>query len=159
MWRTTLAEMSRLTSDPLALIVETTPELIVRQEMILKSIGLAVESLRSVSELEHRVARGGDIRLILSQAALYDARPITMVDRIRRLANGAEIPILFYGEEENVLGTEIWDVPTLQIPQPRSAATIGALFQSWYQPAALPPLVTSERTYYRSLATSFFEAK
>ncbi len=147
----TIAEMSRLRERPVAILVETIPELLSRQESFLSSMGFHVEIVTSVAELERQIEMGGDLRLILSKTALADARPIEMVDRVRRLPRGKMLPIIFYGEEANVLGATEFDVPTVQIPQPKSVTPIVQLVQKWSGRASLPPLVQGERNVFQSI--------
>ncbi len=148
----TLAEMARLTRRPVAIIVETIPEIVSRQETILTTIGFQVDTVVTVAELERRVAAGGDLRLVLSKSGLADARPIELVDRVRRLPRGGQLPIVFYTDEDDVLGPNRFSVPTVQIPEPRSTTPLTELLTQWQRVAALPPLIEAERNLFQSLA-------
>ncbi len=148
----TLAEMARLTRRPVAIIVETIPEFVSLQETLLTTIGFQVDTVVTVAELERRVAAGGDLRLVLSKSGLADARPIELVDRVRRLPRGGKLPIIFYTDEEDVLGSNLFSAPTVQMPVPRSVRPLTELLIQWQRVAALPPLIEAERNLFQSLA-------
>ena len=89
--------MSTLGNLPSAILVETRDDVVIRQESILSSVGYQVDVVGSVAQLQRRVVRGGDIRMILSKTELADASPIEMIDLVRRIPQGRDIPIVFYG--------------------------------------------------------------
>ncbi len=149
--RATLAEMAQLNRRPVAILVETYPEMLSRQETSLNKLGFHVDTVVDVAELERRVAAGGDLRLVMSKSGLADARPIELVDRVRRISRGEQLPIIIYSDELDVLGQNRWDVPTAQIPPPMSPGPIRQLVASWQRAGQLPPLIESERVLYQSI--------
>ncbi|QDT09858.1 hypothetical protein [Planctomycetes bacterium K23_9] len=93
-----LAEMRDLQNLPLVLLVETRAEVALQQELILSKMGFQTEVVGAVLDLERCVARGGDLRMILSKTQLWDIPPVEMIDRVRRLPKGQNVPIVFYNE-------------------------------------------------------------
>ncbi len=92
-----IAEMSRLGDRPLAILVETRSDVIVRQETILSRLGYQTQVVGSVLGLERCIQRGGDLRLVLSKTQLADHPPVELIDRVRRAPLGKSVPIIFFG--------------------------------------------------------------
>ena len=61
-------------------------------------MGYRTEVIGSVLQLEREIARGGDLRLVLSKTQLWDIPPVEMIDRVRRMPLGQNVPIVFYGD-------------------------------------------------------------
>ena len=80
----TLAEMVALTDHASAVLLETRPAVAVGQESILGQLGLETRIAMTASDVEREVARGGDLRMILSKIEISDASAIELVDRVRR---------------------------------------------------------------------------
>lgn len=111
------AEMRSLTNRPIAVMVETRPDVIVQQEQIISDIGFDVRVVHTVGDLEREVARGAEIELIVSKTQLADLPPIELIDRVRRMPRGRYLPIIFFGAEAEEINTERWDAVTRVIEQ------------------------------------------
>jgi CheY-like chemotaxis protein len=147
-----LSEMVSLSDKPVAILVETRPEVVLRLEGILTDLGYAVDVVGTVANVQRRVARGGDLRLILSKTELADLPPIEMVDLVRRLPRGRDVPIAFYGADGRGLGEQRWRAPTVLIELPASPAALDALLDSVQRRRSLPPLSAIDRQVYRQAA-------
>ena len=154
-----LSEMQSLNSRPTAVLVETRPDEILRIERILIDLGYQVAVVTSVGKLQRCVARGGDIRLILSKTQLVDFPPIEMIDLVRRTDLGRELPIVFYGDPPSpgvVLGR--WSAPTEWIDPPASVAALDGIRDEMKRRRRLPPLTEIDRQAYREEAAELIGA-
>ncbi len=150
--RKTLAEMSLLGDKPTAILVETRPEVVVRLETILSQLGYDTRVVRNVAQLQRAIDQGGDLRLILSKIELSDLPPIEMVDLVRRVPRGRDLPILFYGPEDPALLWKRWDAPTVLIEMPSSAAALEELMDADRRRRRIPSLSVIDRQRYRAAA-------
>lgn len=150
----TLAEMHFLGDQPSAILVETRADLIIPLEQILNQLGFQVNILGSVAQLQRRVARGGDIRMILSKTELIDASPVEMLDMTRRTDRGRDIPILFFGWEPPRISHGRWNAPTLLIERPVSTAAFDGLLDRVERRRRFPALSAVDRQSFRAAATA-----
>jgi CheY-like chemotaxis protein len=163
--RQTLAEMSRLGDQPLAILIETRPIYALKQEAILGQLGYEVRSVTSAMQAEREIAKGRDIRLVLSKIRLADMRPTELVDRIRRLARGKDLPIVFYLDvdtnpravesvkREATKGrwSDVSDASVYFVPLPGSPAALAEVRREMRTARRLPPLTVSERSTMRKI--------
>lgn len=148
----TLSEMNSLTNKPNAILVETRSDTTLQAETLLSSIGFDVEVVRSVAELQRAIRRGGDLRLILAKTQLADLPPIEMVDSVRRLDRGRQVPIVFYGPTGPDLSSRRWRAPTLWIDQPASTAELENLRRQVKQSRRIPQMTFLDRQTYQTEA-------
>lgn len=148
----TLSEMNSLTNKPNAILVETRADTTLQAETLLRNIGFEVEIVRSVNALQHAIRRGGDLRLILSKTELADLPPIEMVDSVRRLDRGKQIPIVFYGPAGPDLSDRRWRAPTLWVDQPASIAALENLRREVKQSRRIPQMTFLDRQTYQAKA-------
>ncbi len=128
--------------------------MIIPLEKILGDLGYQVDVVGSVAKLQRRVARGGDIRMILSKTELADYPPIEMLDLVRRTDRGRDIPILFYGWEPPGIGHGRWRAPTVLIERPASAAAFDGLLDTVERKRRLPAISVIDRQSFRAAATA-----
>ena len=148
----TLSEMNSLTNKPNAILVETRADSTLQAETLLSSIGFDVEVVRSVAALQHAIRRGGDLRLILAKTQLADLPPIEMVDSVRRLDRGRQIPIVFYGPTGPDLSSRRWRAPTLWVNQPASMTELENLRRQVKQSRRIPQMTFLDRQTYQTKA-------
>ncbi len=153
----TLAEMHKLRDEPLAILVETRPDVIIQLESILASLGFDVEVVGSVRELQRSVARGGDLRLILSKTELSDLPAIEMIDIVRRTERGRELPIVLYGHKPDSLAVERWKALTRWIERPVSVAGFDGVMDEISRRRRLPPLSIIDRQRFRDAASQMLD--
>ena len=156
--RKTLNEMRSLGVLPTAVLLETLPDVVVRQEGLLSRMGLQVSVVGSAADLLRRVDAGGDIRLILAKTEIADTTPVELVDRVRRVSRGRELPILFYGYPSPGLDTERWaasDYPAsvALIDHPVSTEGLRQAYEAARGFRQLPPLSTIDRHRFRRIGT------
>ncbi|NND99609.1 MAG: hypothetical protein HKN47_20015 [Pirellulaceae bacterium] len=152
-------EMTRLEDEPLAVLVETRDEVVLRQESILSRMGYRTEVVGSVRELERVIARGGDLRLILSKTQLWDVPPVELIDRVRRMPLGKNVPILFYGDQAAGIDTDRWDAISEMMKRPKTPAAYADLLMSMDLVNRLPELTAVDRQMFRSLASDQLAAR
>ncbi len=99
-YRSTLSEMASLRSRPTAILIETRPVVALRQENILGQLGFDTRVVKSALQAEQEIRRGGDLRMVVTKIQVVDAAPAEVVDRIRRLSKGGQLPIVFYSDVE-----------------------------------------------------------
>ncbi len=150
--RASLGEMRSLKDQPTAILVETRAGVIVQQETLLRQLGYDVEVVGSVAALQRRVARGGDLRMILSKTELADMTAIEMIDVVRRLNRGREVPIVFYGAEVIGLQSNRWAAVTVLVNRPASTAAFHAAITETKRRRRLPQLTAIDRQMYRETA-------
>ena len=150
--RKTLSEMLRLGDQPLAILVETRTEVIIRYENLLRQMGMRVEIASTVAQAQRLADQGGDLRVILAKQQLVDRTPIELIDTIRRTQRGRNIPIAIFGEEEISLGAPRWSAPTEFLFEPVTAVTLNTLLERSNQRYYLPPISEADRTQYREQA-------
>ena len=148
----TLSEMNSLTNKPSAILVETRADTTMQAESLLSSIGFKVEVVRSVAGLQRAIRRGGDLRMVLAKTQLSDLPPIEMVDNVRRLDRGKQVPIVFYGPSGPDLSSRRWQAPTLWIDRPASIAALENLRQEVKQARRIPQMTFLDRQTYKTLA-------
>ena len=148
----TLSEMNSLTNKPSAILVETRADTTMQAETLLRSIGFDVEVVPSVAALQHAIRRGGDLRLILAKTQLADLPPIEMVDSVRRLDRGRQIPIVFYGPTGPDLSSRRWRAPTLWVNQPTSIVELENLRRQVKQSRRIPQMTFLDRQTYQTKA-------
>ncbi len=147
-----LGEMRSLGDRPTALLVETRADVVLPLEQMLGELGYRVDVVGNVAQLQRRVAQGGDIRMILSKTELSDFPPIEMLDLVRRIDRGRDIPILFYGWEPPGIDRGRWTAPTVLIERPASTAAFDGLLDSVARRRRLPELSVIDRQSYRAAA-------
>lgn len=148
-----LSEMSSLSDQPSAILIETRPDVLIRLETLLRDIGFRVHVVGTVSDLQRLVARGGDLRLILSKTELDDLPAIEMIDLVRRLDRGRDVPIVFYGPDPGeIIRARRWKAPTVLIDRPISVAAFVGLFDAAAERRRLPALSIIDRQRYRDAA-------
>ncbi|MCG8649316.1 MAG: hypothetical protein MI861_05765, partial [Pirellulales bacterium] len=103
--------------------------------------------------LLRQVARGGDTRIVVSKTELIDLPAIEMIDMVRRLEQGRNLPIVVYGAEVKGLAEQRWAAPTLQIDQPASTAAYAGVMSQIERMRRLPPLSPIDREIYRTMAS------
>ena len=148
----TLSEMTSLTNKPNAILVETRADTTLQAETLLSSIGFEVQVVRSVAALQHAIRRGGDLRLILAKTQLADLPPIEMVDSVRRLDRGRQVPIVFYGPTGPDLSSRRWRAPTLWVTQPASITELENLRRQVKQSRRIPQMTFLDRQTYQTKA-------
>jgi CheY-like chemotaxis protein len=171
--RQTLFEMTQLTDLPTAIIVETRPEVIATLQNVIARLGYSSELVGDAAQLQRRVDRGGDIRLLISKTGLVDLAPLELVDVLRRTSRGRELPILFYQTEpltEAELTADIFD-PALQnqdwrrgdgpiqwIERPVTTAAYAGILDRVARQRRLPALSTIDRQRFRREAGEILAA-
>ncbi len=148
----TLSEMNSLTNKPNAILVETRADTTLQAETLLSNIGFDVEVVGSVAALQHAIRRGGDLRLILAKTQLADQPPIEMVDSVRRMDRGRQIPIVFYGPTGPDLSSRRWLAPTLWVNQLTSMAALENLRRQVKQSRRIPQMTFLDRQTYQTKA-------
>ncbi|WP_372722999.1 hypothetical protein [Novipirellula sp.] len=156
----TLNEMASLESLPMAILVETQAEMILAQETILKRLGYAVIIAHSVAGAERAVAASSDLRLIVSKTNLADARPIELIDRVRRQTVGANVPIVFFGDAVAPFNSERWSAAIRWMPDPPSSPQAYAeLLDTIALRNRLPEMTQLDRELYRQTGISALEQR
>jgi CheY-like chemotaxis protein len=155
----TLSEMNSLTNKPTAILVETRADTTMQAESLLSSIGFKVEVVGSVAALQRAIRRGGDLRMVLAKTQLSDLPPIEMVDNVRRLDRGKQVPIVFYGASGPDLSSRRWRAPTLWINQPNSIAALENLRREVKQSRRIPQMTFLDRQTYKTLAAQALAAQ
>ncbi|MGI9472106.1 MAG: hypothetical protein ACR2NZ_11265 [Rubripirellula sp.] len=150
----TLSEMSSLNDKPKAILIETRPDVIISIESILGDLGFKVEVAHTVSTLQKCIRQGGDLRMVVAKTQLPDLPPIELVDLVRRLDRGRDVPIIFYGPDSPILGAFRWRAPTIWIDQPASTAGLEDLRNQVLRQRRLPQLTYIDRQMYRDAATA-----
>ena len=149
----TLSEMNGLDNKPNAILVETRADTTMQAETLLSGIGFNVEVVRTVAALQRAIRRGGDLRIVLAKTQLADLPPIEMIDSVRRLDRGKQVPIVFYGPTGPDLGTKRWQAPTLWIDQPASVAELENLRRQVQQSRRIPQMTFLDRQTYQEMAS------
>ena len=178
----TLSEMRSLSDRPHAILVETRPEVALFMESLLTDLGYDVTVVPSVSRLLSAVARGGDLRLIVSKTQLWDMPPIELVDRVRRTPRGRDVPMVLYHDDQQRddrrgedlygqdlqasdlyrdhsrpvrdvrLGEDRWNAPTLEILMPASVAAFDGALDETKRLDGVPKLTPVDRRDFRRRA-------
>jgi HEAT repeat protein len=153
-----LSEMRSLGDRPTAILVETRPDVVLHLEALLRDIGFKVEVVPTVAQLQRLVARGGDFRMILSKTELADLPAIEMIDLVRRLDRGREVPIVLFGADPGeIIRARRWPAPTVLIDRPVSVAAFVGLLDAAAERRRLPALSIIDRQRYREAATAFLD--
>jgi hypothetical protein len=150
----TLSEMVSLSDEPALILVETRPDVIIPIETFLSGLGMHVEVVTTVGELQRRVARGGDIRLVIAKSDLADLPPIELIDSVRRMNRGRQLPIAVYGDTAPYLGENRWAAPTTWIEGIVTLASIDELLDLVKRDRRMPPLTIVDRQSYRKSAAA-----
>ncbi|MGB7346605.1 MAG: hypothetical protein WBD20_20455, partial [Pirellulaceae bacterium] len=154
-----LAEMRDLQNLPLVLLVETRSEVALQQELILSKMGYQTEIVGAVLDLERCVARGGDLRMILSKTQLWDIPPVEMIDRVRRIPRGKSVPIVFYGEPAAGIESDRWNGLSRLIDQPKTPAAFTNLLMDLDLVSRFPELTAIDRQQFRENARTYLETR
>jgi len=129
----TWIEMTKLSREPVALIVETRSGLAAQVEQLITARGYRVEVVSSVRELVESLNEGGDIRMVISTTLLPDRPVLELVDAIRRHPFGLRIPIFIHGPEDDstIAATEQqrWETPVVHVELPASVAGWGMVLE------------------------------
>ena len=167
-FRATLSEMASLQQRPTAILIETRPAIALRQESILLQLGYEVRLVRSAIEAEREVARGGDLRLVVSKVEVADAVSSEVVDRVRRLPRGARVAIVFYSDvethEKSVVRAE-WETTSQRwtdeqtpavflVPLPGSPTALTEVLAEINGKRRLPALSVSDRVRFREVGAA-----
>ena len=148
----TLSEMNSLNNKPNAILVETRADTTLQAETLLSSIGFNVEVVGNVASLQRAVRRGGDLRMIVAKTQLSDLPPIEMIDTVRRLDRGKQVPIVFYGPSGPNLSDKRWRAPTIWIDQPASVTELENLRRQIQQSRRIPQMTFLDRQTYQTIA-------
>lgn len=159
----TWIEMTQLSREPVALIVETRGEVGAQVERLITARGYRVEVASSVAEAVEILDRGGDLRMVISTSILPDRPVLELVDAIRRHPFGLRIPIFIYGPEDDstVAATEQqrWETPVIHVERPASVAGWGMVLEPILtlplgKLQGLEPLTAVQRFDFRRQAMS-----
>ncbi|TWT80902.1 hypothetical protein CA13_23480 [Planctomycetes bacterium CA13] len=150
----TLSEMASLSDLPTAVLVETRADVLLIQEKILHDHGYAIRVASNTADAERAVNLGGDLRMLISKVQLADTTAVELVDRIRRLSRGEQLPIVFYGTVPEHLDTPRWDAPVLFMDHaPGSPAAHFELLHDMERRSRLPEMTQLDRELYRQIGT------
>ncbi len=155
--RRTLSEMTRLEEQPIAILIETRPEVTLVYEGLLTEMGFAVKRATSVAQAQRLVDQGGDLRVILAKQQLFDRTAIELIDTVRRTHRGRTVPIAIFGEDEISLGAQRWQAPTQFLYEPVTQSALGELISQAEQQSFVPPLSETDRIQFRDQATSLLK--
>lgn len=172
-YRRTLSEMASLDPRPTAIVLETRPVITLRQEALLGQLGFNVRVVTSALQVEREIAKGGDLRFVLSKIRIADASPAELVDRIRRQPKGSRIPIVFFSDSEttdkNYRNVELetlsnrWinnNTPAVHlIALPGSPVAFSEVLAEVESKRRLPTLSVSDRSVYRSIGTEALQGE
>ncbi len=159
----TWIEMTELSREPVALIVETRGGVEAQIERLITSRGYRVEVASSVAEAVQILDEGGDIRMVITTTILPDRPVLELVDAIRRHPFGLRIPIFIHGPEDDstYAATEQlrWDAPVIHVELPASVAGWGMVLEPVMNVPlgrlqGLEPLTTVQRFDFRRQAMS-----
>lgn len=89
-------QMRTLGDRPTAVVLETRPEVTLEWERIFVQTGYEPVVVTSVGQLERVISLGADVRLIVAKEQPADAVAIEMIDVVRRISVGRDIPIFVY---------------------------------------------------------------
>jgi hypothetical protein len=153
----TLSEMAALGDKPKVILVETRPQEVLAIETLLSDLGLQVEVVSSMKQLQRSVARGGDLRLVIAKNDYADLPAVEMIDLVRRIDRGRRLPIAVYGGEAPFLGGERWDAPTTWIEDDVTLSSLDDLLDLVRRSRRMPPLTILDRQDYREQAASILE--
>lgn len=151
----TVDEMRELAEGPTVVLAETRGDLIRRLESILSGFGLRVDVVGSGRALERRLARGGDLRMVVASTELNDFRPTELVDRVRRSPISNQLPIVFYGDDLPEAVGDRWPGITASIQPPVSTAAFAPILLEMRRSRRLPEISAADRYHFRTLAESF----
>ncbi|MCC9599971.1 hypothetical protein LOC67_05310 [Stieleria sp. JC731] len=168
----TFSEMASLNDRSSAVLIETRPNVAVQQEAILGQLGHDVRLVTSAMQAEHEVAKGGDLRMIVSKIQLADAAAVELVDRIRRLPRGRNIPIVFFSDqsvhpdavESAKLETRSsrWSgdqTPSVYVlPIPGGTAAFSDVLTEVQEKQRLEPLSVSDRARFQKIAQTALQS-
>lgn len=150
----TLSEMASLDDAPTVILVETRSDVSVPIEKLLSDLGLKVEVVTSVDELQKLVSRGGDLRMVIAKSQLADLSPLEMIDSVRRMHRGRQLPIVVYGDEPPYLGDARWTAPTTWIEGSITMSSLNELFDLAQRSRRMPALTHIDRQQYRESAAA-----
>ena len=122
----------------------------------------------AVLENQREVARGGDLRLVVSKVEVADAVSSEVVDRVRRLPRGARVAIVFYSDaethEKSVVRAE-WETTSQRwtdeqtpavflVPLPGSPSALTDVLAEINGKRRLPALSVSDRVRFREVGAA-----
>lgn len=157
----TWIEMTKLSREPVAVIVEPRAEVETQIERLIAARGYRVEVASSVAEAVEVLDQGGDLRMVISTTILPDRSILELVDVIRRHPFGLRIPIFIYGPEDDstYAATEQarWEAPVVHVELPASVAGWGMVLEPILnlplgKLQGLEPLTTVQRFDFRRQA-------
>lgn len=158
--RRTFAEMSRLGDRPIVVLIET--RLGVRSQLssLLSRLGFSVRMTGSAQEALRIVGvSGSDVRFVLAKTRLSDLAPIELVDRIRRLEVGHNVPIVFYlgdttaNTDLSWLDSPRWPGLTTAINLPATPSGMVPVLQQIENQQTVTPLSESDRSQFREIGS------
>ncbi|MDC0295471.1 hypothetical protein OAL35_01300 [bacterium] len=150
--RRTLSEISRLSDQPTAILLETRPEVILQYEAILRNLGMNVQRASTVAQAQRLVALGGDLRLLLAKQQLADRTVLELIDTVRRTHRGRKLPIAVFGDEEIRFGSQRWQATTEFLFNPVTNITLSQFLARADQKNILPPLSGTDRKQLKEAA-------
>ncbi len=153
----TLGEMATLSDKPKVILVETRRQEVIAIETLLSDLGLEVEVVSSMKQLQRSVARGGDLRLVIAKNDYADLPAVEMIDLVRRMNRGRRLAIAVYGGEAPFLGEERWAAPTTWIEDEVTLSSLGSLLDLVERSRRMAPLTILDRQDYREQAASILE--
>ncbi|MFG0264063.1 MAG: HEAT repeat domain-containing protein [Rhodopirellula sp. JB055] len=89
-------QMATLGDKGVAIVLENRPEIISSWQRIMAGAGFQPKTVSSVASLERLLSLGDDVRLIVSKEQPRDASAIEMIDVVRRMRVGRDVPLLIY---------------------------------------------------------------
>ncbi|KLU04305.1 putative transmembrane protein [Rhodopirellula islandica] len=89
-------QMATLGEQGVAIILENRPEIISSWQRIMAGAGFQPKLVSSVASLERMLSLGDDVRLVVSKEQPRDASAIEMIDVVRRMRVGRDVPLLIY---------------------------------------------------------------
>jgi hypothetical protein len=89
-------QMATLGDKGVAIVLENRPEIISSWQRIMTGAGFQPKAVSSVASLERLLSLGDDVRLIVSKEQPRDASAIEMIDVVRRMRVGRDVPLLIY---------------------------------------------------------------
>ncbi|TWU67353.1 hypothetical protein V7x_29270 [Crateriforma conspicua] len=155
----TIAAMQKLSPGPVAILIETRPNVRAELETVLTQLGYQVRTVGTVAGALSEIVAGGDIRFILSKTQLWDAQKTELADRVRRTSLGRRLPILFFVDDTTTpfdldqLEYPRWPAITRVIARPYSTAGLIPVLQEIEMRQPVVSLEAVDRELYRRWAT------
>jgi hypothetical protein len=86
---------------------------------------------------------------------MADLSPLEMIDSVRRMNRGRQLPIAVYGDQAPYLGDSRWSAPTTWIEGSVSLSSLDELFDLVTRSRRMPPLTIIDRQSYRESAAEW----